>query len=77
MAKKISNKILIGLTGEKPDDLLLKIREANGFGLKEASLFLELIEIAKRDIIYNTLLKLKIIRWFIYGTIWKKLNWNF
>jgi len=60
MAKKISNKILIGLTGEKPDDLLLKIREANGFGLKEASLFLELIEIAKRDIIYNTLLKSKI-----------------
>ena len=49
MAKKISNKILIGLTGEKPDDLLLKIREANGFGLKEASLFLELIEIAKRE----------------------------
>ena len=41
--------ILPGLTGEKLDDLLLKIKEADDFKIKEASLFLEFFEKTDRE----------------------------
>ena len=61
MAKtNFSKKILVGLTGEKLDDLFLKIKEAEGFGLKEASLFLESFKKTEREKIYDALTKSKI-----------------
>ncbi len=60
MNKNLANKILVGLTGEKLNDLLLKIKGANDFKLKEASLFLELIKKPEREKIYTVLLKSKI-----------------
>lgn len=57
----MAKNILIGLTGENANDLLLKIKEADDFKIKEASLFLEMIfERSDRQKIYNSLLRSKI-----------------
>lgn len=57
----MAKNILIGLTGEKPEDLILKIKEAENFKIKEASLFLEIIfERNNRQKVYDALAQSKI-----------------
>lgn len=56
----LPKKILVGLTGKKSDDLILKIKEVNKLGIKEASLFLESVEKPEREKIYASLLNSKI-----------------
>jgi len=60
MSKNLSKIFFVGLTGEKLNDLLLKINEAENFGLKDVSLFLEFFKKAERDKIYESLLASKI-----------------
>jgi len=56
----LSKKILVGIAGFKENDCLKKIKEINDYNIKEASLFLELLEKPEREKIYTALLSSKI-----------------
>jgi hypothetical protein len=58
--KNISKKIIIGLTGKNDTEVIEKIRSAEKLKIKEAGLFLEMLEPNQRNNAYQELEKSKI-----------------
>lgn len=58
--KNLSKKIIIGLTGRNDTEVIEKIKSADKLRIKEAGLFLEMLEPSQRNKVYKELEKAKI-----------------
>ena len=58
--KNLSKRLIVGLTGKSSAQIISKVKECNELGIKEASLFLEIISIKERKKVYAALKKSRI-----------------